>query len=371
MGSGWNPRLSATMDGHSGQARDPESYPLQPLTALLQEVPHMADPSTWTDDNLMSLQSHVLAGERAHPGATGDFSWILSAISLATKTIGNKVRRARIDDVLGELASENTHGERQQKLDVIANNIIKSCLGSRANIGVLVSEEDEEPTVLRTRDEGGRYAVFFDPLDGSSNIDVSVGVGTIFGVIRLPEDGRNGVDAILSPEAGLVAAGYVLYGSSTIFMLTTGHGVDMFVLDHSIGSYVLAKRGVTMPTARSIYSINEAYSNRFPEGVRSYLNWAHEHNYSSRYIGSMVADVHRTLLKGGIFIYPETTDRPEGKLRLLYEAMPMAMLVEQAGGRAITGSGTRILDLQPTALHERTSVILGSTAEVDLFERCQ
>jgi fructose-1,6-bisphosphatase I len=359
------------MDGHSGQARDPESYPLQPLAAPLQEVSHMADPSTWTDDNLMSLQSHVLAGERAHPGATGDFSWILSAISLATKTIGNKVRRARIDDVLGELASENTHGERQQKLDVIANNIIKSCLGSRANIGVLVSEEDEEPTVLRTRDEGGRYAVFFDPLDGSSNIDVSVGVGTIFGIIRLPEDGRNGVDAILSPEAGLVAAGYVLYGSSTIFMLTTGHGVDMFVLDHSIGSYVLAKRGVTMPTARSIYSINEAYSNRFPEGVRSYLNWAHEHNYSSRYIGSMVADVHRTMLKGGIFIYPATTDRPEGKLRLLYEAMPMAMLVEQAGGRAITGSGTRILDLQPTALHERTSVILGSTAEVDLFERCQ
>jgi fructose-1,6-bisphosphatase I len=331
----------------------------------------MANPTTWTDDNLMSLQSHVLAGERAHPGATGDFSWILSAISLATKTIGNKVRRARIEDVLGELAAENTHGERQQKLDVIANEIIKSCLGSRANIGVLVSEEDEEPTVLRTRDEGGRYAVFFDPLDGSSNLDVSVGVGTIFGIIRLPEDGKGGVDAILSSQAHIVAAGYVLYGSSTVFMLTTGHGVDMFVLDHSIGSYVLAKRGVTIPSARPIYSINEAYSSRFPEGVRSYLKWAHEHDYSSRYIGSMVADVHRIMIKGGIFLYPATSDRPEGKLRLLYEAMPMAMLVEQAGGRAITASGTRILELQPTALHERTSVILGSTTEVGLYEQQQ
>jgi len=325
--------------------------------------------TTWTDDNLMSLQSHVLAGERAHPGATGDFSWILSAISLATKTIGNKVRRARIEDVLGELAAENTHGERQQKLDVIANDIIKACLGSRANIGVLVSEEEEEPTILRTRVDGGRYAVFFDPLDGSSNIDVSVGVGTIFGVVRLPDAGGGGMEAVLSPDARIVASGYVLYGSSTVFMLTTGNGVDMFVLDHSIGSYVLAKRDVVVPDERKIYSINEAYSARFPDGVTSYLSWAHDEGYSSRYIGSMVADVHRTLLKGGIFIYPATTDRPDGKLRLLYEALPMAMLVEQAGGRAITEDGRRILDLHPTALHERTSVVLGSKAEVDHFQR--
>jgi len=329
----------------------------------------MGQKTVWTDDNLMSLQSHVLAGERAHPGATGDFSWILSAISLATKTIGKKVRRARIEDVLGELAAENTHGERQQKLDVIANDIIKACLGSRANIGVLVSEEEEEPTILRTRVDGGRYAVFFDPLDGSSNIDVSVGVGTIFGIVRLPDAGGGGIEAVLSPDAHLVAAGYVLYGSSTVFVLTTGAGVDMFVLDHSIGSYVLAKRGVTIPKERKIYSINEAYSTRFPAGVQSYLSWAHEEDYTSRYIGSMVADVHRTLLKGGIFIYPATTDRPEGKLRLLYEALPMAMLVEQAGGSAITQDGRRILDIRPTALHERTSVVLGSSMEVNHFQR--
>ncbi len=327
----------------------------------------MVNPTAWTDDNLMSLQSHVLAGERDHPKATGDFSWILSAISLATKTIGNKVRRARIDDVLGELAAENTHGERQQKLDVISNDIIKACLGSRANIGVLVSEEEEEPTILRTRADGGRYAVFFDPLDGSSNLNVSVGVGTIFAVIRLPEGGGGGLEAVLSRQATMVAAGYVLYGSSTVFMLTTGTGVDMFVLDHSIGSYVLAKRGIALPPSQPIYSINEAYSARFPEGVHRYLDWAHRSSYSSRYIGSMVADVHRTLIKGGIFIYPATTDRPEGKLRLLYEAMPMAMLVEQAGGIAVTQDGTRVLDLHPTDLHQRTSVVLGSTEEVAHF----
>ncbi len=329
----------------------------------------MTTNTPWTEDNLISLQSHVLAGEREHPEATGDFSWILSAISLATKTIGNKVRRARIEDVVGELASENTHGEHQQKLDVISNEIIKSCLGSRANIGVLVSEEDEEPTILRSRQDGGRYAIFFDPLDGSSNIDVSVGVGTIFGIVRLPEGGGGGIEAVLSPDSRIVASGYVLYGSSTVFVLTTGNGVDMFVLDHSIGSYVLAKRGLRIPDERKIYSINEAYSNRFQGAARDYLEWTHQEEYSSRYIGSMVADVHRTMLKGGIFLYPSTLDRPEGKLRLLYEALPMAMLVEQAGGRAITDMGGRILDIQPNDLHQRTSVILGSSVEIDHYLR--
>ena len=354
--------------GH-GLERDRESYLLTIPTGQNLEAPTMGNPTIWTDDNLISLQSHVLAGERAHSDATGDFSWILSAISLATKTIGNKVRRARIDDVLGELAAENTHGERQQKLDVISNEIIKACLGSRANIGVLVSEEEEEPTVLRSRDDGGRYAVFFDPLDGSSNLDVSVGVGTIFGVIRLSEEDGGGVDGILSRQATIVAAGYVLYGSSTVFMLSTGNGVDMFVLDHSIGSYVLVKRSIKLPASQKIYSINEAYSDRFDQGIRDYLAWAHQESYSSRYIGSMVADVHRTLLKGGIFIYPASSDRPEGKLRLLYEALPMAMLVEQAGGVAITEDGHRILDKNPTNLHQRTSVILGSSQEVAHFQK--
>ncbi len=333
---------------------------------------------TWTDDNLMSLQSHILAEERLHPTATGDFSWILSGISLATKSIASKVRRARIEDVIGEAAGGpfgesdgiNVQGEQQLKLDVIANEVIKACLGSRANIASLVSEEDQEPTILRRRADGGKYAVFFDPLDGSSNIDVSVGVGTIFGIVRLPEDASvRGADAILHNGATMAAAGYVLYGSSTVMVLTTGNGVDMFVLDQSIGAYVLVKPKIQMPTTKRIYSINEAYASRFDTGVRRYLDWAHENEYTSRYIGSMVADVHRTLLKGGVFIYPATSDRPEGKLRLLYEAMPMAMIMEQAGGAATTGSG-RILDIKPEDLHQRVPVILGSSEEVAHVQRC-
>jgi fructose-1,6-bisphosphatase I len=324
----------------------------------------------WTDDNLTSLQTHVLAEEREHPSATGDFTWILSAVALAAKSIGNKVRKARIEDVIGELSDENVQGEQQQKLDVIANEIIKSCLGSRANIGALVSEEDETPTVLRTHEDGGRYAVLFDPLDGSSNLDVSVGVGTIFSIVRLSDEVKGtGEDRILDPRSLQVAAGYVLYGSSTVFVLTTGRGVNMFVLDQSIGAFVLVKSNLRIPSAKKIYSINEAYVDRFPDAYRNYLEWAHDNGYSSRYIGSMVADIHRTILKGGVFIYPPTGDHTEGKLRYLYEAMPMSMLIEQAGGRSISAADTRLLDVDPTTLHQRIPVVMGSNDEVEHVNR--
>ena len=319
----------------------------------------------WTSDNLTSLQSHILAEEQKHENATGEFSWILSAISLATKAIGNKVRCARIEDVVGEVGVENVQGEMQHKLDVISNELILRCLGSRDNVGVLASEENETPFFLRKRAEGGKYAVLFDPLDGSSNIDVSVGVGTIFSVLHLPDDGTR-EEAILQEGSGQVAAGYVLYGSSTILVLTTGNGVDMFVLDQTIGSFVLVEANLQIPTGNNMYSINEAYTAKFSDGVRAYLDWAHQNDYSSRYIGSMVADVHRTLLKGGVFLYPPTSDKLDGKLRLMYEANPMAMIIEQAGGKAVA-QGNRILDIQPTGLHERTSVVLGSTDQVDLF----
>jgi fructose-1,6-bisphosphatase I len=317
----------------------------------------------WTQDNLTSLQSHILAEEQKYRDATGELSWILSAISLATKVIGNKVRCARIQDVLGDVGRENIQGEVQQKLDVISNEIIMRCLGDRENIGVLVSEENETPLLLRSRKEGGRYAVLFDPLDGSSNIDVSVGVGTIFSVLRLSDEGSR-EESMLQSGKNQVAAGYVLYGSSTVLILTTGNGVDMFVLDHSIGSFVLVSKKIIIPSGNNTYSINEAYTTNFGEGIRNYLQWAHENGYSSRYIGSMVADVHRTLLKGGVFMYPPTTEKPEGKLRLMYEANPMAMIIEQAGGRAVS-SGNRILDIEPTGLHQRTGLILGSTDQVD------
>ena len=326
--------------------------------------PHTENPRL-IKDNLTSLQTHILAEEQEYPGASGDFSWILSAITLAGKVIANKVRRAGIEDVLGSLGTQNITGDTQQKLDVIANEIIMRCLGDRANVGVLASEEGDIPIILRSNAEGGHYAVIFDPLDGSSNLDVSVGVGTIFSILRTADlKSEAPEDLILQPGTLQVAAGYVLYGSSVVCMLTTGHGVDMFVLDQSIGAFVLVKPKLTIPSTKKIYSINEAYYDNFPEGYQRYLNWAHANGYSGRYIGSMVADIHRTLLMGGVFMYPPTKAHPQGKLRLMYEANPMAMIVEQAGGKALAEK-QRILEIQPTGLHQRTSVLMGSPAEVD------
>jgi len=323
---------------------------------------------TYTRDNLTTLQSHILAEEQKYPGATGDFSWILSAISLAAKTIGNKVRRARIEDVLGDHGDDNLHGERQQKLDVIANEIIMRCLGDRANIAILASEEDEEPLVLRSRDDGGRYCVLFDPLDGSSNLNFGVGVGTIFSILRNERRKPREVPHCLQPGWRQSAAGYILYGSSTVFVLTTGNGVDMFVLDQSIGAFVRVASGIRIPADKKVYSVNEAYSASFPEGYRRFLEDCHADGWSSRYIGSMVADVHRTLLQGGVFLYPPTRSHPEGKLRLMYEANPMAMIVEQAGGTALAGT-ERILDIRPTDLHQRTSVVMGAAEHVAAVRR--
>ena len=318
----------------------------------------------YTKDNLTSLQSHILAEEQRHPGASGDFSWILSAIALAAKTIAHKVRHARIADVLGDIGETNVQGESQQKLDVIANEIIMRCLGDRANIAILASEEDEHPVVLRDRSEGGRYCVLFDPLDGSSNSDFSVVVGTIMSVLRNDRVKPRDVPHHLQPGYRQVAAGYILYGSSVVFVLTTGNGVDMFVQDQSIGTFLLVEQGIRIPVTKKIYSVNEAYMDSFPPEYQNYLHWAHGNGYSSRYIGSMVADVHRTLLKGGLFLYPPTKSHPDGKLRLMYEANPMSMIIEQAGGKAVAGT-ERILDIRPKDLHQRTSVVMGSPDEVD------
>ena len=321
--------------------------------------------------NITSLQSHILQEETRYPGATGDFSWILSAISLAGKAIAAKVRCARIEDVLGDGGEANIHGETQQKLDVIANHILMTCLGSRPTIAVVASEEDNEPTILKRGVDGGKYCVVFDPLDGSSNLDVCVSVGTIFSILKNDPTIPGAVETLCQCGSSQVAAGYILYGSSTVFVLTTGHGVDMFVLDPSIGSFVLVASGVRIPDAGKIYSVNEANRQTFPAGIQRYLDWAHGEGYSSRYIGSMVADVHRTLVKGGVFLYPPTRQNPKGKLRLMYEANPMAMIVEQAGGVAVAPAvaegepPARILDILPVGIHQRTSVLLGSPREVE------
>jgi fructose-1,6-bisphosphatase I len=316
--------------------------------------------------NINSLQSHILQGEAAAPGSTGDFTWILSAISLAAKAIAARVRMARIEDVLGDSSGANVHGETQQKLDLIANELLMRCLGNRPSLALVASEEDDHPTILRRAADGGKYCVVFDPLDGSSNLDVSVGVGTIFSILRNDPSVPGAVETLCQKGSQQVAAGYVLYGSSTVFVLTTGQGVDMFVLDPTIGSFVLVKPKVQIPATGKTYSVNEANRRTFPEGFSKYLDWAQQNGYSSRYIGSMVADLHRTLLKGGVFLYPPTKKNPEGKLRLMYEANPMAMIVEQAGGKAVTGAagGGDILEVQPTSIHQRTSVVIGSRDEV-------
>lgn len=314
-------------------------------------------------DHIVTLEQHILAEESRYPGATGQFSWILSAMSFSAKLIASKIRRARIEDVLGALGSENVQGETQQKLDVLANNTLLRSLGSRAAVALIASEENEQPTIIRSS-EDRTYCVLFDPLDGSSNLDACVSVGTIFSILRHKPDADPPESSLLQPGTQQVAAGYILYGSSTVFVLTTGNGVSMFVLEPSIGAFVLVEHGMRIPASKRNYSVNEAYRATFPQGYQNFLDYAHANGYSSRYVGTMVADVHRILVQGGVFMYPPTTKNPEGKLRLMYEANPMAMIVEQAGGKATAGK-QRIMEIQPRDLHQRTSVIMGSPNEVD------
>ena len=286
--------------------------------------------------------------------------------------IQSKVRRAGLTDILGTDSNINVQGEIQQKLDIYANNALLHCLGVRDSVGILASEENEEPVTLRAS-RGAKYAIVFDPLDGSSNIDVNVSVGTIFSILRRPESSLAGdgdpLSDLLQPGCRQVAAGYVVYGSSTIFVYTTGRGVYGFTLDPSIGAYVLSHENIKMPAKGKYYSVNEAYADDFPPAYRRYLGELRKKKYASRYIGSLVADFHRTLLKGGVFLYPPTADHPQGKLRLLYEANPMAFIAEQAGGAALDGT-RRVLDIEPTSIHERTPLVIGGHDEMAAFAEC-
>ena len=323
---------------------------------------------------LITAQQHILEEQRRHhPHASGEFSWLLSGITLAAKIISANVRRAGLEDVLGSAGMTNVQGETVQKLDVLANQALLHCLGTRGNVAIMASEEDEEPIVVPRDREQGRYVVVFDPLDGSSNIDVDVSVGTIFSILRREPDptaNRDPLIDVLQAGRRQIAAGYIVYGSSTMLVYTTGNGVSGFTLDPSIGAFVISHERITMPPRGTIYSVNEANADSFPEPYRRYL--AHlragktGRTYSSRYIGSLVADFHRTLLKGGVFLYPPTKHYPGGKLRLLYEANPIAFLAEQAGGRATNGK-QEILDVTPTDLHQRTPLLVGSREEIELL----
>ena len=281
------------------------------------------------------------------------------AIGFAGRVIASDVRKAGLADVLGLAGKENVQGEQQQKLDVISNNGLLRLLGGREGVAIVASEENEEPVIIRNDPSGEhRYCVLFDPLDGSSNLDVCGGVGTIFSILRHDPTVNDAQAALLQPGHRQVAAGYVLYGSSTVFVLTVGHGVDMFVLDPAVGAFMLVERGIRTPAVNKSYSVNEGNRRTFPEGYQKYLDWAQERGYSSRYVGSMVADVHRILLKGGVFLYPPTKKSPKGKLRLMYEANPMAFIVEQAGGKAMAAPGQRIMALRPEGIHQRCCVVL-------------
>lgn len=329
-----------------------------------------------TDHPIVTVQQHILLEQRKrYPQATGAFSWLLSGITLATKMTQAKVRRAGLLDLFGDTGETNVHGEHQQHLDVFANEALLHCLRMREDVAILASEENDDAVMFEGRAKSGKYVVVFDPLDGSSNIDVNVGVGTIFSVLATPPDwpGDSPATAVLQPGLQQLAAGYVLYGSSTMLVYTTGFGVFGFTLDPEIGAYVLSHENMTMPAAGKIYSVNEANLDSFPDSYQRFLGRLRTgetgRKYSLRYIGSLVADFHRTLLKGGVFLYPPTRDYPRGKLRLLYEANPIAMIAEQAGGVAIDGE-RRIVEIVPSEIHQRVPLVVGGKAEVEEFRRC-
>ncbi|WP_437602362.1 class 1 fructose-bisphosphatase [Sorangium sp. So ce590] len=334
---------------------------------------------SWTPPDAQSrvgitLETYILEGMLGFPSATGAFTSLLNQIGLAAKLVTSKVRRAGIANVLGYTGQTNVQGEVVQKLDEVANETLLSVLGRRGHCAAVVSEELGEMRLLST-DPRAKYIVVVDPLDGSSNIDVNISIGTIFGVLR-KSDAKMGADPsdFLRPGRDLVAAGYVLYGSSTLFVITTGlGGVHGFTYDPTVGEFFLSHENIRIPERGSTFSINEGHSAGWSEGVRRWNAWIKEESkhegrpYGARYVGSLVADAHRTLLKGGIFAYP--ADRGgQGKLRLLYEANPFAFIFEAAGGKASTGTD-RVLDRVPQSLHERVPLVLGSPRDVDDFEQ--
>ncbi|KYF80474.1 fructose 1,6-bisphosphatase [Sorangium cellulosum] len=322
----------------------------------------------------ITLETYILEGMLGFPAATGAFTSLLNQLSLAAKLVTSKVRRAGLANVLGYTGQTNVQGEFVQKLDEVANETLLSVLGRRGHCAAVVSEELGELRLLST-DPRAKYLVVMDPLDGSSNIDVNISIGTIFGVLR-KSDAKMGADPsdFLRPGRDLLAAGYVLYGSSTLLVLTTGlGGVHGFTYDPTVGEFFLSHENIRIPERGATYSINEGHSARWPEAVRRWNAWIKEENkhegrpYGARYVGSLVADAHRTLLKGGVFAYP-ADGSGQGKLRLLYEANPFAFIFEAAGGKASTGTD-RILDLVPTSLHERVPLVIGSPRDVDDYEQ--
>lgn len=318
----------------------------------------------------VTLSQFVLQQERDHPEASGEFTAVLLDIALAAKMINKAVIRAGLTDVLGATGSVNVQGEKVQKLDVYAHETIMRVLGSTGQLAVVASEEDEGIVPMPDGGPIGKYVVNFDPLDGSSNIDANVNIGTIFSILpRITRKGHGTLEDCLQAGRRQLCAGYVLYGSSTMLVYTTGDGVHGFTYEPSIGEFLLSHPNIRTPQRGRIYSVNEGNYGRWSDGVKRYVDWLKQDDtttgrpYSGRYVGSLVADFHRNLLYGGIYLYPGTRATPSGKLRLLYEGAPLAFVAEQAGGAASDGQ-RRIMDIAPTSLHQRTPLFLGSPDDV-------
>jgi fructose-1,6-bisphosphatase I len=325
--------------------------------------------STQSHRNVITLEQFIIKEEQNFPYATGQLSKIIRDIVLAARMINREVNKAGLVDILGLTGDTNVQGEEVMKLDIFANEEMIDSLFKGRMVCAVGSEELDD--FLIKEGSTGKYIVLMDPLDGSSNIDVNVSIGTIFSVYRRKNNnGPLTQEDLLQPGVDQVAAGYVLYGSSTMLVYTTGHGVNGFTLDPSIGEFLLSHRNIQFPEPCRIYSVNEGNYRDFTEGVKQYLRHIKRDSptpYSARYIGSMVADFHRNLLKGGIFMYPGTVKKPKGKLRLNFEANPMALIAEQAGGYASDGK-QRILDIIPSELHERVPVFIGNKSEVEKLE---
>jgi fructose-1,6-bisphosphatase I len=314
-----------------------------------------------------TLGQFIIEKQADFPYAKGELSRLLRDIGIAAKIVNREVNKAGLMDMQGEAGSTNVQGESQQKLDIYANEQFITALKSGGECCIVASEENEEIVMLDTDVSlDAKYIVAIDPLDGSSNIDVNVSVGTIFSIYRREStSGRATLADVLQKGVNQVAAGYVIYGTSTMLVYTTGKGVNGFTLDQSIGEFCLSHPDMKIPKTGIIYSINEGYYVHFPQGVKSYIKYcqvedeATHRPYSSRYVGSMIADLHRSMIKGGIFIYPVTAATPGGKLRLVYECNPMSFVIEQAGGRATDGKN-RIMELDVNSLHQRTPIFIGS-----------
>ncbi len=320
--------------------------------------------------SVTTIERFINEQEDQYPGATGELSNLLYDIALAAKLIAAAIRRAGLVNILGTAGAQNVQGEEQQKLDVFANETIKNCLKHTGRVCVMGSEEDEDIIPVPTEYEAGKYAVLFDPLDGSSNIDVNSAVGTIFSIHRRRSiDGRGTSADVLQPGCTQVAAGYVMYGSSTMLVYTTGQGVHGFTLDPTIGEFLLSHERIVTPRIGKYYSVNESNFGRWDKGTQAAVRGLKGDMpdvvapKNSRYIGSLVADFHRNLITGGVFLYPADARNPDGKLRLLYEASPMAFIAEQAQGSATDGMN-RILDIVPLNLHQRVPLVIGSREDV-------